>query len=42
MAFLETKPIILAMGAKHRLFGVPGEDTTIAVVFHTVQCDGAF
>ena len=35
---LETKSIILAMGAKHRLLGVPGEDTTIAVVFHTVQC----
>ncbi|HFI0913269.1 TPA: thioredoxin-disulfide reductase [Streptococcus suis] len=40
---LETKSIILAMGAKHRLLGVPGEDTyNSRGVSYCAVCDGAF
>lgn len=40
---LETKTVILAMGAKHRLLGVPGEDTyNSRGVSYCAVCDGAF
>ncbi|HFI0450911.1 TPA: thioredoxin-disulfide reductase [Streptococcus suis] len=40
---LETKTIILAMGAKHRLLGVPGEDNyNSRGVSYCAVCDGAF
>ncbi|HFI0506950.1 TPA: thioredoxin-disulfide reductase [Streptococcus suis] len=40
---LETKTVILAMGAKHRLLGVPGEDSyNSRGVSYCAVCDGAF
>jgi thioredoxin reductase (NADPH) len=40
---LETKSVILAMGAKHRLLSVPGEDTyNSRGVSYCAVCDGAF
>ncbi|MGC4423234.1 NAD(P)/FAD-dependent oxidoreductase, partial [Streptococcus suis] len=40
---LETKTVVLAMGAKHRLLGIPGEDTyNSRGVSYCAVCDGAF
>ncbi|WP_394404664.1 thioredoxin-disulfide reductase [Streptococcus sp. 20-1249] len=40
---LETKSIVLAMGAKHRLLGVPGEaEYNSRGVSYCAVCDGAF
>ncbi|HFU4011715.1 TPA: thioredoxin-disulfide reductase [Streptococcus suis] len=40
---LEAKTVILAMGAKHRLLGIPGEDTyNSRGVSYCAVCDGAF
>ncbi|HFH9837582.1 TPA: thioredoxin-disulfide reductase [Streptococcus suis] len=40
---LEAKTVILAMGAKHRLLGVPGEDRyNSRGVSYCAVCDGAF
>lgn len=40
---LETKSIILAMGAKHRLLGIPGEaEYNSRGVSYCAVCDGAF
>ncbi|WP_044770610.1 NAD(P)/FAD-dependent oxidoreductase, partial [Streptococcus suis] len=40
---LETKTVVLAMGAKHRLLGIPGEDAyNSRGVSYCAVCDGAF
>ncbi|MFX3956342.1 NAD(P)/FAD-dependent oxidoreductase, partial [Streptococcus suis] len=40
---LETKTVVLAMGAKQRLLGIPGEDTYKSRgVANCAVCDGAF